>query len=172
VLVDPPVIDASTGARGSALTLAERWALPFLRAGRQTVVFGKSRVMVEIMLSNLRERLRQDLGPRSRLRGYRGGYLPTERRAIERGLRDGEVLGVVSTNALELGVDIIKIDKMFVDATGTECNSTTIVETLVDLAHNTRMDVVAEGVENFEQVMHLREVGIRSAQGYLFAPPL
>ena len=76
------------------------------------------------------------------------------------------------SHMLELGVDIIKIDKMFVDATGTECNSTTIVETLVDLAHNTRMDVVAQGVENFEQVMHLREVGIRSAQGYLFAPPL
>ena len=110
VLVDPPVIDPSTGARGSALTLAERWALPFLRAGRQTVVFGKSRVQVEIMLSNLRERLRQDLGPRSRLRGYRGGYLPTERRSIERGLRDGEVLGVVSTNALELGVDIGRLD--------------------------------------------------------------
>ncbi len=110
VLVDPPVIDGASGARGSALTLAERWALPFLRAGRQTVVFGKSRVAVEIMLSNLRERLRLDLGPRSRIRGYRGGYLPTERRAIERGLRDGEVLGVVSTNALELGVDIGRLD--------------------------------------------------------------
>ncbi len=110
VLVDPPVIDGATGARGSAQALAERWALPFLRAGRQTVVFGRSRVAVEIMLSNLRERLRQDLGPRSRLRGYRGGYLPTERRSIERGLRDGEVLGVVSTNALELGVDIGRLD--------------------------------------------------------------
>jgi sensor c-di-GMP phosphodiesterase-like protein len=73
---------------------------------------------------------------------------------------------------LKLGVDIIKIDKMFVDAIGTDRNSTTIVETLVDLAHNMRMDVVAEGVENFEQVMHLRELGIRSAQGYVFAPPL
>ena len=74
------------------------------------MVFGKSRVAVEIMLSNLRESLRQDLGPRSRVRGYRGGYLPTERRAIERGLRDGEVLGVVTTNALELGVDIGRLD--------------------------------------------------------------
>jgi sensor c-di-GMP phosphodiesterase-like protein len=73
---------------------------------------------------------------------------------------------------LKLGVDIIKIDKMFVDAIGTDRNSTTIVETLVDLAHNMRMDVIAEGVENFEQVMHLRELGIRSAQGYVFAPPL
>jgi sensor c-di-GMP phosphodiesterase-like protein len=73
---------------------------------------------------------------------------------------------------LKLGVDIIKIDKMFVDAIGTDRNSTTIVETLVDLAHNMRMDIVAEGVENFEQVMYLRELGIRSAQGYVFAPPL
>src|SRR5436190_1767109 len=110
LLVDPPILDAATGARGSALTLAQRWALPFLRAGRQTVGFGKSRVAVEIMLSNLRESLRADLGPRSRIRGYRAGYLPTERRSIERGLRDGEVLGVVSTNALELGVDIGRLD--------------------------------------------------------------
>jgi sensor c-di-GMP phosphodiesterase-like protein len=73
---------------------------------------------------------------------------------------------------LKLGVDIIKIDKMFVDAIGTDRNSTKIVETLVDLAHNMRMDVVAEGVENFEQVMQLRDLGIRSAQGYVFAPPL
>jgi len=110
LLVDPPIIDAATGARGSALNLAQRWALPFLRAGRQTIVFGRSRVAVEILLTGLREALRVDLGPRSRVRGYRGGYLPTERRAIERGLRDGEILGVVSTNALELGVDIGALD--------------------------------------------------------------
>ncbi len=73
---------------------------------------------------------------------------------------------------LKLGVDIIKIDKMFVDAVGTDRNATTIVETLVDLARNMRMDVIAEGVENFEQVMHLRDRGIRQAQGYVFAPPL
>jgi len=94
----------------SALTLADRWALPFLRAGRQTIVFGRSRTAVELLLTGLREALREGAGPRSRVRGYRGGYLPTERRAIERGLRDGEVLGVVSTNALELGVDIGRLD--------------------------------------------------------------
>jgi DEAD/DEAH box helicase domain-containing protein len=110
LLVDPPILDPSTGARGSALTLAGRWALPFLRAGRQTIVFGRSRVAVEILLTGLREALRESFGPRSRVRGYRGGYLPTERRAIERGLRDGEILGVVSTNALELGVDIGRLD--------------------------------------------------------------
>ena len=110
LLVDPPILDAATGARGSALTLANRWALPFLRAGRQTIVFGRSRVSVEILLTGLREALREGFGPRSRIRGYRGGYLPTERRSIERGLREGEVLGVVATNALELGVDIGRLD--------------------------------------------------------------
>ncbi len=110
LLVEPPLLDRATGARGSALTIADRWALPFLRAGRQTIVFGRSRVAVEILLTGLREALREGAGPRSRIRGYRGGYLPTERRSIERGLRDGEVLGVVSTNALELGVDIGRLD--------------------------------------------------------------
>ncbi len=71
---------------------------------------------------------------------------------------------------LKLGVDIIKIDKMFIDSVGTDRNSGTIVETLIDLAQNLRMDIVAEGVEQFEQVIYLRELGIRSAQGYVFSP--
>ncbi len=114
LLVDPPLLDAGTGARGSAVTLAQRWALPFLRAGRQTIVFGRSRVAVELLLTGLRESLREGFGPRERVRGYRGGYLPTERRSIERGLRDGEILGVVATNALELGVDIGRLDASIV----------------------------------------------------------
>lgn len=73
---------------------------------------------------------------------------------------------------LKLGVDIIKIDKMFIDAIGIERSSTTIIETLIDLAHNMRMDVIAEGVENFEQVVCLRDRGVRAAQGFVFAPPL
>ena len=73
---------------------------------------------------------------------------------------------------LKLGVDIIKIDKMFVDAIGTEAHSQAIVDTLVDLARNLRMQIVAEGVENFEQVVYLRDHGISSAQGFVFAPPL
>jgi DEAD/DEAH box helicase domain-containing protein len=110
LMVQPPLLDPATGARGSAQTLATRWALPFLRANRQTLVFGRSRVGVELMLSTLRESLRLGEGPRSRVRGYRGGYLPTERRAVERGLRSGELLGVVTTNALELGVDVGQLD--------------------------------------------------------------
>jgi len=110
LMVQPPLLDPATGARGSAQMLATRWALPFLKAGRQTLVFGRSRVAVELMLSNLRDALRPGDGPRARVRGYRGGYLPTERRAVERGLRDGELLGVVTTNALELGVDVGQLD--------------------------------------------------------------
>ena len=73
---------------------------------------------------------------------------------------------------LKLGVDIIKIDKMFIDAIGTDRNSNTIIETLIDLAQNMRMEIIAEGVETFEQVVRLRELGVRAAQGYVFAPPL
>jgi len=73
---------------------------------------------------------------------------------------------------LKLGVDIIKIDKVFIDSIGTDRNSNTIIGTLIDLAQNMRMDIIAEGVETFEQVVALRDLGIRSAQGYVFAPPL
>lgn len=73
---------------------------------------------------------------------------------------------------LKLGVDFIKLDKMFVDAIETERYSTTIIETLVDLARNMQMEIIAEGVETFDQVTHLRGRGIRKAQGYAFAPPL
>ena len=73
---------------------------------------------------------------------------------------------------LKLGVDIIKIDKMFIDSVGTDRHSNTIIETLIDLAQNMRMDVIAEGVESFEQVLQLRELGIRAAQGFVFSPPL
>jgi EAL domain-containing protein (putative c-di-GMP-specific phosphodiesterase class I) len=73
---------------------------------------------------------------------------------------------------LKLGADVIKIDKMFVDALGSDNHSSIIIETLVDLAESMRMDVIAEGVETFEQVVALREHGVRTAQGYVFAPPL
>jgi sensor c-di-GMP phosphodiesterase-like protein len=73
---------------------------------------------------------------------------------------------------LKLGVDIIKIDKLFVDAIGAERHSAAIIRSLVELARSMRMDIVAEGVENFEQVAYLRDHGIRLAQGYVFAPPL
>jgi len=73
---------------------------------------------------------------------------------------------------LKLGANHIKIDKMFIDAIGTERYSTTIIETLIELARSMHMEIIAEGVENFEQVKYLRERGIFLAQGYAFAPPL
>ncbi|HEY4922690.1 MAG TPA: EAL domain-containing protein [Xanthobacteraceae bacterium] len=76
------------------------------------------------------------------------------------------------SSILKLGVDVIKIDKMFIDSLGSERNSATIVTTLVELARNMRMEIVAEGVEKFDQVADLRERGIRAAQGYVFSPPL
>ncbi len=89
IVLDPPVIDSRTGARPGPAGLARRSALAFLRAGRQTIVFGRSRVQVELLLTSLKEQLRDGRGPIERVRGYRGGYLPSERRAIEAGLRTG-----------------------------------------------------------------------------------
>ena len=73
---------------------------------------------------------------------------------------------------MKLGVDIIKIDKMFVDAIGTERYSQTIIETLVELGRSMKMEVIAEGVETFEQVSYLQQKGVTEGQGYVFAPPL
>ncbi|MGI8704058.1 MAG: DEAD/DEAH box helicase [Candidatus Limnocylindrales bacterium] len=110
LVVNPPLVDARLGVRAGTFSLVRRAALRFLRAERQTIVFARSRTSVELLLTGLREALREGRGPVSRVRGYRGGYLPTERRAIEAGLRRGEILGVVSTNALELGIDIGRLD--------------------------------------------------------------
>jgi DEAD/DEAH box helicase domain-containing protein len=110
VVLNPPVVDQRTGMRPGPLGLAHHTALAFLRAGRQTICFARARVQVELLLTSLREAFREGRGPLQRIRGYRGGYLPTERRAIEAGLRSGDVLGVVSTNALELGIDIGRLD--------------------------------------------------------------
>jgi DEAD/DEAH box helicase domain-containing protein len=109
-VLNPRPLDVRQGIRPGALGLSRAAALAFLRAGRQTIVFGRSRIAVELLLVGLREALRDGRGPLQRVRGYRGGYLPSERRAIESGLRSGEVLGVVSTNALELGIDIGRLD--------------------------------------------------------------
>ena len=110
VVLDPAPLDRRTGVRPGPHGLSYRAALTFLRAGRQTIVFGRARVAVELLLSSLREAMREGRGPIERIRGYRSGYLPSERRAIESGLRSGEILGVVSTNALELGIDIGRLD--------------------------------------------------------------
>ncbi|MBN1286993.1 MAG: DEAD/DEAH box helicase [Anaerolineae bacterium] len=106
ILYNPPVIDPALGLRASHTRAAERIAAEFLSDDVQTVVFARARLSVEVLLGYLRDAVaRYGLGDKA-VRGYRGGYLPNERREIEIGLRDGDVRGVVATNALELGIDI------------------------------------------------------------------
>ncbi len=106
ILVNPPLRNPGLGLRQSALTSARRFARDLLREGVQTIVFATSRVNVEVLLRYLRKAIPPAPGEAPGIRGYRGGYLPRTRREIERQLREKELLGVVSTNALELGIDI------------------------------------------------------------------
>src|SRR5947208_8142991 len=106
VFVNPPVVDRNLGVRRSALLTGRDIAATLLASGVQTIAFAKSRVQTELLLTYLRARFPQPQWPPELIRGYRGGYLPSERRAIERGLRDGSVRGVVSPNALDRGIDI------------------------------------------------------------------
>jgi DEAD/DEAH box helicase domain-containing protein len=101
---NPPVVNKPLNIRRSATLEVRNLAGELLKNKIQTIVFARSRVRVEIILTYLQELVKHELGKKS-IRGYRGGYLPTERREIEKGLRAGEIYGVVSTNALELGVD-------------------------------------------------------------------
>ncbi|GHH98227.1 DEAD/DEAH box helicase [Neobacillus kokaensis] len=105
VFYNPPIVNKPLNIRRSATLEVRKIAGELLKNKIQTIVFARSRVRVEIILTYLQELVKHQLGPKS-IMGYRGGYLPTERRAIEKGLRSGEIYGVVSTNALELGVDI------------------------------------------------------------------
>ena len=116
ILYNPPIIDEELGLRSSTVLAAKDAALTFLAQDIQTIVFARARQTVELLLTYLRD----ELAFRGRERGsddappvvmgYRGGYLPLERRAIEAGLRGGAVRGVVATNALELGIDIGALD--------------------------------------------------------------
>ncbi len=110
LIVNPPMVNEQLGLRASSLLTGQRIAERLIRDGVQTIVFGRSRTAVEVLTTYLREALPAPSGHQSSIRGYRGGYLPNERREIERGLRDGRVRGVVATNALELGIDIGSLD--------------------------------------------------------------
>lgn len=115
VLYNPPLLDALQGTRRSVVHEAHEIAVRLLRRRVKTIVFARSRARTELIASYVRQSL--DGGPADgasdragAVACYRGGYLPQERRRIERGLRGGSLLGVVSTNALELGVDIGGLD--------------------------------------------------------------
>jgi len=103
---NPPVIHKELGIRGNPLKAARLLASPFIQKGIQTILFATSRLQVEVLTKYLKDRFEKRLEEKGKIRGYRGGYLPKIRREIERGLREKEVKAVVSTNALELGIDI------------------------------------------------------------------
>jgi DEAD/DEAH box helicase domain-containing protein len=110
ILYNPPVVNRQLGIRRSVIKEATRIARKFLLYGVQTILFARSRMNVEILTTYLRDMMGKNNKPSRRVVGYRGGYLPNERREIERGLRSGDIRGVVSTNALELGIDIGQLD--------------------------------------------------------------
>jgi DEAD/DEAH box helicase domain-containing protein len=107
---NPPVVNPELGIRAPYLGEAGKIAVRFLRERVPTIVFAQSRLSTEVLLGTIKGGIADKTGDSGIVRGYRGGYLPTRRRAVEQGLRAGEVLGVVSTNALELGVDIGHLD--------------------------------------------------------------
>lgn len=106
---NPPIVNAELGIRASALKQSVSLASDLVRARVPTIVFGPSRNSVEVMLKYLRARA-GDVAGADAIMAYRGGYLPDKRRQIEAGLRDGRILCVVATNALELGIDIGDLD--------------------------------------------------------------
>ncbi|MBI4557991.1 MAG: DEAD/DEAH box helicase [Candidatus Hydrogenedentes bacterium] len=107
---NPPVVNAELGIRQSSVKEATRLAASFLSREIQSIVFARSRLRVEILTTYLKDAVRRLNKDHNLVRGYRGGYLPNERREIEKGLREGRILTVVSTNALELGIDIGSLD--------------------------------------------------------------
>jgi len=110
IFYNPPVVNKELGIRKSSLLEAKRLAGLLIKNSIQTIVFTKSRLNVEVLLTYLKNISPDGLGDEEKIRGYRGGYLPNQRREIERGLRNGDITCVVSTNALELGVDIGSLD--------------------------------------------------------------
>ncbi len=110
LLWNPPVVNPDLGLRASARSQSNRIARLAIRAGLKTLVFAQSRTMVEVLTKYLKDVFDHDPRKPARIRAYRGGYLPTERRAAEKAMRDGRIDGIVSTCALELGVDIGSLD--------------------------------------------------------------
>jgi len=106
IFYNPPLVNKELGIRRSSLLEAKKLAEMFIRNDIKTIVFTKSRLSVEVLVTYLKDIFYGKIGGSDRVRGYRGGYLPNLRREIERGLRNGDISGVVSTNALELGIDI------------------------------------------------------------------
>jgi DEAD/DEAH box helicase domain-containing protein len=112
VFYNPPVVNRALGIRRSYINESSRVAQEFLKHDLQTMVFANSRLYTELILTYLQQANPQLPGKPETIRGYRGGYLPSERREIERGLRDGRIRGVVTTSAMELGIDVGSLDSV------------------------------------------------------------
>lgn len=110
IFYNPPVVNRQLGIRRSYVNESRRIASIFLEKKLQTIVFASSRLTTEVLLTYLKGDFEKGVKDEGLVRGYRGGYLPLKRREIEKGLREGKILGVVSTNALELGIDIGSLD--------------------------------------------------------------
>jgi DEAD/DEAH box helicase domain-containing protein len=110
VFYNPPVVNRQLGIRRSYLNETRRIASEFVNRGQQTLVFANNRLATEVLVTYLKDSCEHPSSRANTVRGYRGGYLPRERREIERGLRDGDIRCVVATNALELGIDIGSLD--------------------------------------------------------------
>jgi len=110
LLWNPPVVNPDLGIRASARSQTTRIAKQALKRGLKSIVFAQSRLMVEVLTKYLKDAFDRDPRHPARVAAYRGGYLPGERRAMERQLREGRIDCVVSTSALELGVDIGSLD--------------------------------------------------------------
>jgi DEAD/DEAH box helicase domain-containing protein len=110
ICYNPPVVNVELGIRAPYLGEAARLAARFLKQKIPTIVFCQSRLGTEVVLASVKKAVEDRTGDSGMVRGYRGGYLPLRRREVEQGLRSGEVLGVVATSALELGIDIGHLD--------------------------------------------------------------
>jgi DEAD/DEAH box helicase domain-containing protein len=110
IFYNPPVVNRQLGIRRSYINESRRMALEFIERKLQTLVFANNRLATEILVTYLKDACDSGPIPSETVRGYRGGYLPRERRDIERRLRDGQIRAVVATNALELGIDIGSLD--------------------------------------------------------------
>jgi DEAD/DEAH box helicase domain-containing protein len=110
MVYNPPVVNPELGIRAPYLGEASKLATRFLKRKVATIVFCQSRLSTEVVLASIKKGVEDKTGDSGIVRGYRGGYLPLRRREVEQGLRSGDVLGVVSTSALELGIDIGHLD--------------------------------------------------------------
>jgi len=103
---NPPVVNKELGIRANYIKQARNLARQFIEQDIQTIIFALSRLNVEVLTKYFRDRFKTQIDEQEKIAGYRGGYLPNLRREIERGIREGNIIGVISTNALELGIDI------------------------------------------------------------------